>query len=275
MSTVSAERAGGARIAFALVSGTLVGAFGLAFGSVLSLVVSFLFVGIGYELTPTSFLVLSLIFIQGVGFAGVALAYYRLRPRVAMTLRNRGIFETVRSEFHLPFSVPSVRGILVVVGGYVAALGLAFGGAFLLTLTEAEAGANQAAELGMQNPEVLLILIPASFLIIGPGEELLFRGVVQGRFREVLGPVAGIGLASALFAGIHIFALTGGTLTGNVLALGVLFFPSLVFGVAYEITDNLVVPALVHGAYNATLFSLLYVVVVYGPELEDMAAAIL
>jgi membrane protease YdiL (CAAX protease family) len=37
-----------------------------------------------------------------------------------------------------------------------------------------------------------------------------------------------------------------------------------VFGAVYEFTENLVVPALVHGAYNATLFSLLYVAVRFG-----------
>jgi membrane protease YdiL (CAAX protease family) len=33
----------------------------------------------------------------------------------------------------------------------------------------------------------------------------------------------------------------------------------VVLGVVYEYTDNIVVPALTHGAYNATLFTLAYV----------------
>jgi membrane protease YdiL (CAAX protease family) len=32
-----------------------------------------------------------------------------------------------------------------------------------------------------------------------------------------------------------------------------------ILGFVYEQTDNLVVPALIHGVYNAILFSLLYV----------------
>lgn len=274
MSTPTTERGGIVRPAFAIVSGTLVGAFGLAFGSILTVVAALALAGLGVELTAAVLIVVGLIFTQGVGFAGVALAYSRLRPRAAAFLRERvPAFENARGEFRLPASVPSFRELLLVVGGYAASLGLAFAGAFLLAQLQVDAGTNQAAEIGMENPEVLLLLIPASFLVIGPGEELLFRGVVQGRFREVLGPVAGIGLASAIFAGIHIFALTGGTLSGNLLALGVLFLPSLVFGIAYEVTDNLVVPSLIHGAYNATLFTFLYVVVRYGPEIEDMAAA--
>ncbi|MEF8779427.1 MAG: CPBP family intramembrane glutamic endopeptidase [Haloferacaceae archaeon] len=274
MSTVTTDRGGIFRPAFAILSGTLVGAFGLAFGTILSVLAAFALAGVGLELTPASILVLGLLFTQGVGCIGVALTYSRLRPRVAAYLSERlSVFENARGEFRLPASVPSLRELLLVVGGYLGALGLAFAGAFVLTLFQVDAGSNQAAEIGMQNPGVLLLLIPGSFLLIGPGEELLFRGVVQGRFREVLGPVAGIGLASAIFAGIHIFALTGGSPTGNLLALGVLFFPSLVFGTAYEVTDNLVVPALIHGAYNATLFTILYVVVRFGPEIEEMAPA--
>jgi len=45
----------------------------------------------------------------------------------------------------------------------------------------------------------------------------------------------------------------------------VLFVPALVFGVTYELTDNLVVPSVIHGAYNATLFSIVYIGLRYGP----------
>jgi membrane protease YdiL (CAAX protease family) len=39
-----------------------------------------------------------------------------------------------------------------------------------------------------------------------------------------------------------------------------------VFGTVYELTENIVVPALVHGFYNATLFGTLYV----GTQLSGM-----
>jgi CAAX amino terminal protease family. len=151
------------------------------------------------------------------------------------------------------------------VAGYVLAiLGAIIGNIIVSTFVDAETGTNQAAEVGMQNPEVLLLLIPASFLLIGPGEELLFRGIVQGRLREVMSAVPAILITAAFFAGIHFFALTGGSLTGNLAALGVLTLPALVFGVAYEYTDNIAVPSLIHGAYNATLFSLLYAAIRFG-----------
>ena len=41
--------------------------------------------------------------------------------------------------------------------------------------------------------------------------------------------------------------------------IAVTFVLGCILGYVYERTANLVVPALVHGAYNAILFSMLYV----------------
>jgi hypothetical protein len=188
------------------------------------------------------------VLLQGVAFGGVALGYLRLRGLPMSYLGVR---------------VPSLQEAGAVVVGYVVAIGVAISGAIAVSLTGVEAGSNQAAELGAENPEVLLLLIPASILIIGPGEELLFRGVVQNRLRESFSAVPGIALASAIFAAIHFVALSGGT-GARLVSIVILFFPSLVFGAVYEFTDNLVVPALVHGCYNATLFTLLYVAIRFG-----------
>jgi membrane protease YdiL (CAAX protease family) len=254
----------------ALVSALGLGGGGLAFGFVLaSVAAAVLTLGLGVEISPAAVIVLSLVFVQGVGCAGVALAYLKLRPVVGPEIRSILGFEGVPGPFDIDVDLLDLREAAVVVGGYLLALGAAFTGSILVSLFQVDTGTNQAAEVGMQNPEVLLILIPASILLIGPGEELLFRGVVQGRLREVLGPVAGILLASAVFAGLHWFALTGGSAAGNFVALGILVGPALVFGAAYELTDNIVVPSLIHGIYNATLFSLLYVVVAFGDQLPD------
>ena len=156
--------------------------------------------------------------------------------------------------------MPTLRDGAIVLGGWLLAFGLIFVAGLVVQAVGVEPGQNQVAEIGFENPEALLLLIPASFLLIGPGEELLFRGVVQGRIREAFGPIPGIALASAIFAAIHYFALTGGA-GGRLVTIAILFLPSVVFGVAYELSENLVVPSLIHGAYNATLFTLLYVVI--------------
>lgn len=172
---------------------------------------------------------------------------------------------TGRGIDYLGARFPSGSDVVWMVGGYVLALGLAAVGAIVSTLARAPRASNQAAELGIQQPVALLLLVPLSFLVIGPGEELLFRGTVQARLRESFGPWVAVVTASALFAGLHVLALTGG-LAGRLVTAALLFLPSLVLGVAYERTRNLVVTAFVHGAYDATLFGLLYIAVQYGPQ---------
>ncbi|WP_396611609.1 lysostaphin resistance A-like protein [Haloferax sp. S1W] len=228
---------------WSLAAALIVGGGGLLVGTVLVIATQLAAVSAGIELTPFTVIVMSLILLQGIAFGGVALLYAKFR--------GFGID-------HFGVRIPSVRDLAAIVLGYVMALGAAFTGALLISSIGVEAGSNQVTEIAAKDPEVLLLLIPASFLLIGPGEELLFRGVVQNRIRESFGPAAGIALASAIFAAIHFVALTGGA-SARLVTIGILFFPSLVFGTAYELTDNLVVPALIHGTYNATLFTIAYI----------------
>jgi len=262
--------------AAALVVGVVLGAGGLLFGFVLTLVAAGLLVaGAGVEISPALSIVLSLVFVQGIGCAGVALTYYKLRPTIAPKVRSAIGLDGSDRPFGIGASVPDLRDVVTIVVGYCVALSGAMGGSILIqavqnaTGTELDTGSNAAAEVGMENPEILLLLIPASILLIGPGEELLFRGVVQGRIREVFSPVPGVFIPSVIFAGLHWFALSGGSPQGNLVALGILVVPALVFGVAYEYSDNIVVPSLIHGFYNATLFSLLYVVVAYSDQFPE------
>ncbi|QIO22673.1 CPBP family intramembrane glutamic endopeptidase [Haloarcula sp. JP-L23] len=262
----------------ALVAALVLGAGGLLLGFALTfLVAGLLIVGIGLELSPALSIVLSLVFVQGIGCAGVALSYLKVRPYLAGPVRDLLQLSETVPRFDISAAVPSMRDAATIVAGYLVAIGGALLGSAAITLaqrvtgTELETGTNQAAQIGMENPEVLLLLIPASILVIGPGEEMLFRGVVQGRIREVFSPVPGVLIPSVIFAGLHWFALSGGSPQGNLVALGVLVVPALVFGVAYEYTDNIVVPALIHGLYNATLFTMLFVVVKYGDQLPQQA----
>ncbi|AZH24375.1 CPBP family intramembrane glutamic endopeptidase [Haloplanus aerogenes] len=230
---------------WALVVVLVVAGIGLGAGVVLVLGLSLSLTIAGFDPSPLTLLVVSLVSIQGLAFGGVALVYLRLRGRSIGSVGLR---------------VPSVRELLIAVGGYAAAFVAAITGAIIISVTGAPAGENQVSEFASADPSVLLWLVPASFLLIGPGEELLFRGIVQDRLRETFDRVPGVVLASALFAAVHYVALTGGA-GGRLVTVTILFFPALVFGAVYEFTDNLVVPALVHGAYNATLFALAYLAI--------------
>ncbi|GAB6879960.1 CPBP family intramembrane metalloprotease [Halorubrum gandharaense] len=194
---------------------------------------------------------------QYVGFIGVGLAY----------LRWRG-FDWSGVVSYLGIRRPSLLELGLVIGGWVVIFGSAILISLLVQALGAEPAANQSAEMAFDNPEIIPILILAMFLVVGPAEEVLFRGVVQGRLRESMSAAPAIVIASALFAAIHVIALTGG-IEGRLVTVAVLFAPSLVFGAVYEYTGNLVVPALLHGLHNSVLMTLIYIVATFGEDLEE------
>lgn len=225
---------------------TVVLAFGLVIAGFVTAVL--LFSVVASFLNPESLstlevTLLNLVLLQGVSFPLVAVAYLRWRGLPLSFLRAR---------------IPSLKDVLSGVGGFVGAFVVVFVALILISAIGAPTAERADAE-ALQDPQVLLMLIPLSLLLIGPGEELLFRGTIQGTLREKFSAPVAIVLASAAFAPAHILALTGGP-GALAVTVSVLFLPSLVFGVVFEYTENLVVPALSHGIYNATLFGLAYVV---------------
>ena len=212
-------------------------------GAVIVLAASVALAAVGIRVTerPSLGLLLSTVLLQGVTFGGIAIVYVKVR--------NIG-FDFV------PFAVPNRRENLVTVGGTIALLGLLFVASGVISSLGLESARNQIVEIGRQNPTVFLLLVPLSFLLVGPGEELMFRGLVQGTLRESFRPARAIVLASALFASIHLFSLTG---DGKLVYIGIAFVLALVLGATYEYTGNLTVPALIHGAYNAIQFGAAYV----------------
>ena len=261
----------GARVILAgwtTVSSVGVGLVGLLVGFLLAFVGIVSLGAVGVGATPLIILVVSLVLVQGVAFGGVALAYVTLRDRVRDAVAGAldlNLGEGCHDVAWLGVRLPGLRDIAAVGLGYVVAIGLGIGGGVLVSTFGIEAGSNQAAELASRDPSVLLLLIPASFLLIGPGEELLFRGIVQGRLRETFSAPVAVLLASAIFAAVHYVALSGSP-GARLVTVGILLGPALVFGTAYELTENLVVPSLIHGAYNATLFTLLYLALRFGPQ---------
>jgi membrane protease YdiL (CAAX protease family) len=109
-------------------------------------------------------------------------------------------------------------------------------------------------------PEMLLVLVPLSYLVVGPGEELLYRNVVQKSLTEEFSPAGAIVVATAIFAAVHLpaYADPSGSALATLNTLAVVFVLSLILGTVYERTGNLVVSALVHGSFNAIAFLVTY-----------------
>nr|WP_264475153.1 CPBP family intramembrane glutamic endopeptidase [Salinirubrum litoreum] len=104
---------------------------------------------------------------------------------------------------------------------------------------------------------MFVVAAVTSLLFVGPGEELLFRGVVQGRLREAFGPVAAITLGGVVFAVPHLVAAYTGP--GSLVSIGVVFGVSLALGTLYEVSDTLVVPVVAHGLYNVAILAIVAV----------------
>jgi membrane protease YdiL (CAAX protease family) len=234
-----------------------VGLAGFAVGLVLGLVVGLALGATGVSLSAEALVALNLVILQGTAFPLTALLYLRLRGK---------------SLGYLRASLPSWRDL-----GWGAAAGFV---AFLLAMVAlslvARFGIQTAersdAELLLQ-PSVLLVLLPLALLVIGPGEELLFRGVIQTTLRERFGAPAAVVIANLAFAPAHVVAFVGSP-AAMLASVSLLFVPSLAFGAVYEYTDNLVAPSLAHGLYNVTIFGLLYVALAVGaPGTENGAAA--
>lgn len=266
--TVSTDRAvpsgddpsiGGDTVARTVGSAVGVGVLGvLAY-----LVASIVFAQVGQLVGGFSLgvsLALSLVVGQYVAFVGTGLAYLRIRG-----------FDRTRIVAYLGIERPTLLGLVIAVGGAVATFVVALTLSAVVASSGVEPAQNQGAAVAMQNPAIIPAIVLAMFLVVGPCEEFLFRGVVQSRLRESLPAAPAIVVASAVFAPAHVISLSGGGVSGVLIAIGLLVFPSLLFGVVYEYTGNLVVVALMHALYNSILLSLLYIVIAYGPELENAA----
>jgi hypothetical protein len=209
---------------------------------------------LGVQPGPIGGILLSLLIVQVIALGGVSVAY----------LAYRGDFGFVK------IGVPDGRALIWVAVGWV----LMYVGVIAVSLAATSVGVtparNSISEFGAQDPTVFLVLIPASILIIGPFEELLYRGVIQERLTEAFTPYAAIALASLVFGLAHATSFVGST-SGLAVSLAAIAVIAVVPAVSYQQTRNLVVPALIHGLFNATQFALNYVIFRFFPEAASEA----
>lgn len=191
-------------------------------------------------------ILVSVLMLQGVGFGSVALGYLYYGDRGWDILEVR---------------LPTRRDLRWVVGGLLAIFAALLAMNVVFLVLGIDGAEHVLVGLGAENPEILLLLIPLSIVLIGPAEELLFRGLIQHILVERFGRFSGIAAASGLFGVTHAISLVAADPVELVTTLGVYVSLSVVLGVLYEYGENLVIPALVHGLFNAVQFGLLYWVV--------------
>lgn len=103
-----------------------------------------------------------------------------------------------------------------------------------------------------------LNLIPFNFLIAfctATTEEILFRGLFLKEFQKKLPQLKANILTSALFTGIHIpiILINNSDIYGVIFSLMIIFVSSLVYGIVFLKSKNLIPAILVHAFNNFTL----------------------
>ena len=186
---------------------------------------------------------------QGVGLVGVGYVYLRSRDRTLSYIRIRQ---------------PDLRDVAVGVVGTVALFAYLTAVVAVVNYLDVSLAEHSVVDVIERNPSVALLLVPASVLVTGPTEEFLYRGVVQSRLRERFAVPATVLVAAAPFALVHVPAyLVFSTPAETMTTVTVVLFPlGILLGLYYEYTENLVVPAVVHGVYNAVVFGINYADVV-------------
>jgi len=212
-----------------------------------------------------------LVVLQFAWFAGFGIWY----------LRRRG-FDRGQIKAYLGVERPSLKDIglilvtwfvMAIVAGVVATLVVEVASELFGSAAQDGPAENPVEDVIRNNPVILPAAILFMFLVVGPSEEVLFRGIVQGRLRERLSAVPAIVIASAIFASAHVVALIGQAPVAIAMTITILFVPSLGFGIIYEYTGNIVVPALLHGFHNSVIVTLIYISTVSDIDTEGAMLA--
>lgn len=139
-----------------------------------------------------------------------------------------------------------------VIGGTITVIGTLVGINGVITVFNLPAADHPLVMEARTNPEILAVLFVIVFTLNAPIEELYFRNILQKRVGEELSPWVAILVTSALFTVFHVPTLLSMTFSIAVIpSLFILFCVSIVFGVVYEETQNIIVPIIVHAIYNA------------------------
>lgn len=166
---------------------------------------------------------------------------------------------------YIDLDIPDRRQLWMIVGGTLTLLLTLYALGTLTDLFSQGASQHQMQQTivhGGIDPRFLLLMMPVSILVVGPAEEFIYRNLVQKRLYEAFSKRDSVLIASGIFAFVHIPAYSTGTLRQMFVSLLTVFCLSLVLGAIYAKTENLAIPAAIHGSYNAALFGRMYLIYV-------------
>ncbi|ELY44328.1 CPBP family intramembrane glutamic endopeptidase [Natronorubrum sulfidifaciens] len=204
---------------------------------------------VGYRAQTVTQLASSVAF-NVVGAGGLALTY--------LLVRRSGFDREFILEF-IRLRKPDRWVLVWVLAGLFGAFVVAIGYQLLIDVIDpfgagSEGTTHSGIEQGREYPFLLVLGIPIAILLTGPGEELLYRGIIQSRLSETFPTALAVVLAAVVFAVVHFPVYLGSDLGAVLISLGTVTTLGLYLGVLYELSDNLIVPALIHGGFNAVVY---------------------
>ena len=156
----------------------------------------------------------------------------------------------------------TTRDLLYCLGGFIALLLVLLFSAELLAGLGVPTSGSGIADRGVRGrPELFLLILPIAALVVAPAEELLLRNVVQKSLYSSYTRESAVVLSGCLHATIYLPTYATVALSAALGGLTLVLLLSLVLGITYERTDNVLVPVLIHSAFNAFQYAVLYVAV--------------
>ena len=115
---------------------------------------------------------------------------------------------------------------------------------FLLSFAGQQIGSIYAKGQGTPDWAIALLL----FLVTGPCEEIFWRGFVQRQLTDRMGGLRGWMLATAVYAGVHIWSF-------NFMLIGAAAVAGAYWGAIYWRTGNLPLVIISHSVWSAVVFT--------------------
>jgi membrane protease YdiL (CAAX protease family) len=173
---------------------------------------------------------------------------------IQVFLLAAGVVLFVPASPAIEWAIPGLvdLGLILLVSPVLFALGAVLAVVWSLIGT---APSDTAVDEGIEARSILWRVSPA--ILVGPAEELLFRGLVQSLLVDVIGLIPGVGLMGILFGLYHypnvtdsLFELT----SKDTFELTQSGFGGVVMGLFYLFTGNLIVPIVGHSLHVAVIF---------------------
>jgi len=158
---------------------------------------------------------------------------------------DRGFFSVLKADF---LSGP-MRKIWLGVVSAVALYALFFAGNLISRMILPFAGAGIAEVYGFRGDASSVRIVLLMALLIGPGEELFWRGFLQRRWQERFGRGPGFLAAAALYALVHVGS-------GNPMLVLAAAVCGLFWGALYLRTGSILLVAVSHTLWDIAVFVL-------------------